>query len=55
MRNKAKKYDPLKSQKAAHRKALINAGLYGIHKEKSVPSGKEYKRKERTNKAYLGG
>ena len=53
--SKLKKYNPLKAQKAAHRKALMSAGLYGIHKEKSVPSGKMYKRKERTNKAYLGG
>jgi hypothetical protein len=48
---KAKIYNPLKAQKAAQRKALINAGLYGVHKEKSIPSGKVYNRKD---KAYLG-
>lgn len=42
---KQKIYDPIKANKAAHRKALINAGLYGIHKEKSIPSGKVYSRK----------
>ena len=47
-------YNPIKAQRAAHRKALISAGLYNIHKEKSVPSGKMYKRKERSHKAYLG-
>ena len=51
---KIKKYDALKSQKAAQRKALISAGLYGVHKEKSIPSGKVYKRKQRAAKAYLG-
>lgn len=46
-------YNPMKAQKAAQRKALMSLGLYNIHKEKSVPSGKEYKRKERSAKAYL--
>lgn len=46
-------YNPIKAQRAAHRKALIAAGIYNIHKEKSVPSGKQYKRNERSKKAYL--
>lgn len=50
-----KKYDPLKQQRASRRKALMNAGLYNIHKEKSVPSAKSYKRKARTTRANLGG
>jgi hypothetical protein len=53
--SKLKKYNPLKAQKAAQRKALMSAGLYGIHKEKSVPSGKQYKRRQRSGKAYLRG
>ena len=52
--NNNKKYDPIKMQRAAHRKALISAGVYGIHREKSVPSGKVYSRKGRGKKAYLG-
>jgi hypothetical protein len=50
---KTKKYDPNKAAKSAHRQALINAGVYGIHKEKSIPSGKAYSRKGKSNKAYL--
>lgn len=46
-------YNPLKANRAAHRKALMSAGLYNIHKEKVVPSGKAYKRKQRTGKACL--
>ena len=38
------KYNPLISQRAAHRKALINEGLYGRFKEKSIQSAKIYKR-----------
>lgn len=50
---KTKTYDPHKANKAAHRTALINAGLYGIHKEKVVPSGKAYTRKGRKGKTNL--
>ena len=32
-----------------HRKALIEAGMYGVFKEKSVPSKKEYSRKKKSN------
>lgn len=51
MKAKNKKYNPLKEQRRAHRQALINAGVYGIHKEKSIPSAKVYKRHHRTDKA----
>jgi hypothetical protein len=44
-KKKTKTYDPHQATKAAHRQALINAGLYGIHKQKSIPSGKVYSRK----------
>lgn len=46
-KKKQKIYDPHKANKAAHRKALISAGLYGIHKQKAIPSGKVYSRKDK--------
>lgn len=49
-KSKQKIYDPIKANKAAHRAALISAGLYGIHKEKSIPSGKTYSRKGRNRR-----
>ena len=48
-----KMYNPRKEQKAAHRQALINEGLYGRFKESYVPSGKTYKRKERNGKPLI--
>lgn len=54
MKANKKKYDPIKEQRRAHRAALLNAGVQLFHREKSVPSGKEYKRHQRTGKAYLG-
>lgn len=54
MKAKNKKYDPIKEQRRAHREALINAGVPLFHREKSVPSAKQYKRHSRTGKAYLG-
>lgn len=53
--SKQKTYNPHQANKAAHRAALISAGLYGIHKEKSIPSGKQYKRKARSGKANFEG
>ena len=50
---KQKQYDSNQAQKAAHRQALINAGLYGIHKEKVVPSGKAYKRHSRSGRSKI--
>ena len=50
-----KKYDQHKMQKASHRKALIEAGFYGRFKEKSVPSGKQFKRHEKHRGANLRG
>lgn len=52
-KKKQKIYDPHKANKAAHRAALISSGLYGIHKEKAIPSGKAYSRKGRSGKANL--
>lgn len=51
-KTKNKIYDPIKATKTAHRKALISAGLYGIHKEKSIPSGKAYKRHKQKSLDY---
>lgn len=51
--NNTKTYNPLKTNRAAHRKALINEGLYGRFKQSSVPSAKSFKRKQRNGKDYL--
>lgn len=48
-KKKTKTYNPHQATKAAHRQALINAGVYGIHKQKSIPSGKVYSRKGKAN------
>lgn len=51
-----KTYDPHKAQKAAQRKAFMEAGGYdGRYRSKTVESGKQYSRKEKHRKAYLGG
>jgi hypothetical protein len=51
-----KKYDSHQSHKAAQRKAFMEAGGYdGRFRSKTVPSGKQYSRKEKHRRAYLGG
>lgn len=50
--NKQITYDPIKTNRAAHRQALINEGLYGRFKQKAVPDKKKYDRKD---KGYLRG
>jgi hypothetical protein len=37
-------------QKAAHRQSLIDAGVYGIHKEKAHKDKKKYTRKPKHKK-----
>lgn len=39
--------------RGAIRKELIETGMYGVFKEKSIPSKKAYTRKGKNKKAYL--
>lgn len=51
-----KTYNPHKAQKAAQRKAFMEAGGYdGRFRSKVVPSGKAYKRHEKHKGSKLRG
>jgi len=44
-KTKITKEDLMDMQKSAHRKALIEAGLYNIHKNRTFKTKKDYTRK----------
>jgi hypothetical protein len=46
-KTKITKEDLMKMNKSAHRKALIGAGLYNIHKNRTFKTKKDYSRKDK--------